>query len=307
MSPSPLIFSAELEEILHDVAKDPNSILLRAPRRPMTAKLFEALGPPSPMAGGLSRAEHELIRTHRDELVAVLRDACWVATQEVGRKLSCLDRRDGLGQVQKLHSISSLQERAKGVLSLAGEERMPVLERLVTASGVSRPTVAELAAVSQRIQPSDHARTCAALDLIWRGRPGDSLAFSLEVAHHGTLLSNRIAGWRNAATALEMLGQLDQALISSQVAVTLADEYAQPAYSHFVLAVLAANAHEALRGAAIIDASTAKDDSLASFTTDLILRRDAGRWTPTKDSHGVISTIRHMLGTQSKVILDAIH
>ena len=151
MSPSQQIFSPELEEILHDVARNPESVLLRAPRSKPTAKMFDAIGPAGSMAGGLSSAERELLRAHRDELASLLRDACWTAAQEVGRRESCLDRRNGLGGVQRAHSPASLQLRASDAMSTTSEQGVHILNRLVSANGLSKPTVAELAAASHKI------------------------------------------------------------------------------------------------------------------------------------------------------------
>lgn len=293
MSPSQLIFSEELEGILRDVAKDPESILLRAPRKKSTAKLFSALGPPGPMAGGLSAAERELMRSHRDELAALLRDACWAAAQEVGRKLACLDRRDGLGHVQKPHSIAQLRSRARGALSTSGESTISVLERLVSTDAARRPTVAELAAVSHKIQPSDHSRTCAALDLIWRDLPNESLGFSLEVAHHGTLLANRIAGWRNAGVAWEMIGQFNQALTAVRAAIDLEAGYTYSALQEYFLLLQSGNRLESIRTARVVSESMeASDPHLLAFAADLRARRLAGRWTPTNASRSLVAEFR---------------
>jgi hypothetical protein len=306
VSPSQQIFSPELEEILRDVARMPDSVLLRAPRSKPTAKLFDVLGPASPMAAGLSSAERELLRAHRDELASVLRDACWMATQEVGRRESCLDRRNGLGGIQRVHSQAAIQARAEGALSTASGQVEHILARLVSANGFSKPSVAELATASHRIQPTDHARICAALDLIWRGQPEASVELSLEVAQHGTLLADRIASWRNAATAYEMAGDLRRALALAVTASQLASDYAYPALHAFALAIHAQQSREALYAASLIDTLSADfTPGLVAFALDLESRRTRGRWRPPAHSLPFIASIEHHIGPNSQRILRA--
>src|SRR5262245_29595941 len=65
-----------IEELLRDIAQDPDACLLRVPRPKALSAL--ARGESIEVSGmtGLTHAERELVRVHRDEIAYLLRTLC---------------------------------------------------------------------------------------------------------------------------------------------------------------------------------------------------------------------------------------
>jgi hypothetical protein len=72
----------EFEEVLREVAADPDSSLLRVPRPKRIRSLFDRGSAVGALEPGLTRAEQHLLQVHRNELAWLLRQACLVKLVE---------------------------------------------------------------------------------------------------------------------------------------------------------------------------------------------------------------------------------
>jgi len=177
VSSEELLFDPAVEEILREVASDPNSVLLRVPRASSVQVLLESNPIVRDRASLLSKAERELLRAHRAEVAHLLRQACMMhvyAGPEIEARRGLVRSVTKDTQVQ-IPTNAQWVASARGELELSrGLESEPVgielLERCVADGSVERVSVAQLAAAAQRLHPTDHARIYAGLDLLHGGQ-----------------------------------------------------------------------------------------------------------------------------------------
>lgn len=168
----PILFDARIEELLREVAADPQSSLLRVPR---PARLGVVLGR-RPAVGvataGLSAAERELVAVHRGELSYLLRKLAVVRLFEspaaaTSRVRTCFIGAPRLA-TDRREWVDDARIKLEG--ALADEPADPgreLLERCVREpETIGSLHVTDIAAAANLLDPTDQARIYAG---IWLG------------------------------------------------------------------------------------------------------------------------------------------
>jgi hypothetical protein len=168
-----MLLTPEVEALLRDIARDPNSSLLRVERPARLRPFFAREAPASPLAAGLSTPERELVRAHRAEAAFLLRQACLMKLYagpeiEIERRLV---RQVTVDKALEIPELGDWKARGKRALDADAPDRAPadelaLLERCVNAGSLDGASVAQLAAASLRLEPADNARIYAGLELL---------------------------------------------------------------------------------------------------------------------------------------------
>ncbi len=152
------------EELLREVALNPDSCLLRAPRRELRDALERAdyLGLSTQV--GLSSAERELLRTARAEVAYWLNVMCFKRlTDDESTRRHCTRLIEGDREYIP-PSLDATRAGLAGAIESARDFRVldapieVVLERLIVGDSVQRADVRDLAAASLRLHPTYQAR-----------------------------------------------------------------------------------------------------------------------------------------------------
>jgi len=171
MSDSSYLLDPEVEAILQEVAKDPDSVLLRVDR-PKELRVLLAGGDTVVRSKtGLSSAEKQLLEVHRDEAAYLLR----LAYYELAGKL-VKDRERGLFFYPRHYHAEHVSD-AEVINRLSRESSSPCVDneaQEVIRLGLdvlseSSPHMMSLAALSLRLAPSPAAHSYVAREFILSG------------------------------------------------------------------------------------------------------------------------------------------
>lgn len=177
--PETAFFAPEIEELLREVASDPRSTLLRVPRPKVLRTFFEHDPTVSQHATGLRAAERELLRTHRDELAKLLREACVMKLYGHPAAKGRMLRHVTATQVLSIPNKVALRERfrreRRSPVGPLGLDDALLLDACTEVDGVDQPTIGQLAALSLRLHPTTQARIYAAENAVLEGLTPDAL------------------------------------------------------------------------------------------------------------------------------------
>ena len=164
MNATPITLDPEVQAILHEVAAEPGSVLLRQPTSDVFFSPHARLRSTTP---SLKAAERELVQVHREELAYWLRAACLRRILTNSDSTVSLTRHLPDRQVLSIpdrDAIASTLERVPAVESPpAGYE--DALSSLVREESCSASMILEALALSSRLVPCDSTRVYAAVCL----------------------------------------------------------------------------------------------------------------------------------------------
>jgi hypothetical protein len=159
----------EIEGLLHEVAADPHSCLLRLPTDGLRRSVRRAALPDTAATTGLRPAERELLRTWRHETAYLLLLACY------RQQITAPENKHIVGQVERNGSVGRDVEPDWAVMAQwalgtsrdgAVDRALMLLAKCASADGLRWPSVFALAAAANRLIRSDRATNYAALDLV---------------------------------------------------------------------------------------------------------------------------------------------
>lgn len=212
------------EALLREVASEPESRLLRAPRGRDVPRWLSLDAPASVGDLELGRAERELVRVGREELAWLFRQA---ALRELfegeatgremmrGREVDAANRPVERAEIQR----ASLEADWRGLETL---DAQGVLEKWLRVTSPGRPTAAALAAASMRIAPSPQAKALAGLDYTLRGELCSAEEWLQASLHMQAKTDRCVPSWNNLALTCLRQGRVDQALAACQRAILIA-------------------------------------------------------------------------------------
>jgi hypothetical protein len=296
-----MVFSPEVEEILRDIAQDESSVLFRVPREKVEMTLIERSGFVGETAPGLSAAEREILRVHREEVAYVLRLACWVQLTSSTWGRVTLHTRDGVGVPIEASSRVSISEQAERALLTTSEDRTRIDESDCLAH-VSRPfpgswpSVAQLASASHRLVPTDQTRLYAGLDLVSRQQPTSARFVFHQVLSGTPEPTHRVAALDDIAVAFGAQGLQVRAHPYLKAASYHAPERMESHLNLLLSAIQLGADADALTASSQLERWVrANDPDLESALTKVAQRRKAGHWSPTEDSHRLLVRCRMTL------------
>jgi hypothetical protein len=307
----PVLFDPAIEDLLREIAADPDSCLLRVPRPSIVKSLAHRQGVVRPSATGLSSAERELLRVHRAELAKLLREACVLRLAQHPQLR--LELSLHLTATRRTPVMSSADWRSKTKYTLQAARSdgsdlggMELLDACVAPGGVESTSVAQLAIASMRLEPTDAARIYPAVELTLDGAE----RMALRILHE-TLLglcSNSCAAhaWTHVAHAQAKTGEIAQANASYVNAVRQDPTLIVTFLAMLGMACEYGSLQEILAAEAQLDSRLTPTSSAATeFVGALRARRASGNFKLPRKRAELLTTFKDHVGITARMFIDA--
>jgi hypothetical protein len=281
----PLVLDPEFEELLREVASDPESTLLRIPRPKVVRGFFERDEAVSANATMLTRAERHLVQVHRSELAWLLRQVCIYKLVEgpesrlyvshhgpTGEDCSPLQPPDWMDRIQYQQGIAAEDEQQAVGIQL--------IHRCVRQPLGHDPKVAELAAVAHRLLPTNHSRLLSAIDLCRGDAPWTGLQLSSQILSMHPTSEHATRAWECAGFVFARLGRLNDAHLAYSRGSTSEDQHTLMNRLEFAFQV--GDRQDAIDTARRLNDLLPGDSMpVAWFIESRHERRMRGEWAPT--------------------------
>jgi hypothetical protein len=184
------------------------------PREKVKASLMEKRSPVGPMTAGLSNAERELVRVHREEFAFQLRQASWIKLAADGVGPRVVSRQ---GQGVNRISVPSTQDTRNRLDKAAHQSGLPHPAQYSVPDWIDSPihqwpSAASIAIVAHRISPNSLDSFYAGADHLICRLPHTALecfASALEQQFDPAVESPLIA---NMANCYDQLGDLGRSI-----------------------------------------------------------------------------------------------
>lgn len=258
MSGQPFQLDPEVEHVLQEVARDPNSALLRVERPTVLRGLLETEPRVGVATAGLTTAERHLVQTRRAETALALRALC-LRELILDTRGENIFSREGTIEVASLDDLLAafrvrwLADRDAHVSSIGGAHD------IVTTACIERPSPGvhflAMSAASMRLDPAAVAQVYSAQWLILNQQYRSAinlLQSTLDRAAHARSLSITFA---NLALACNFAGWFERSLKWYQRASQAMRTNTASTCGQFVVAAQIGDERDFLRAAALIDHS----------------------------------------------------
>jgi hypothetical protein len=300
MSADPLVLDPEFEALLREVALDPDSTLLRVPRPKVVRGLFEREDVVRPHETGLTLAERHLVQVHNNQLAWMLRQACLYKLLEDSSKRYFVSRHGPSGEDR-----SPLRPSAIAALVKDDQDNNPdagshsnaieLLLRWVRQPLSAEPTVADLAAVSHRLQPTNQTRLLFAADMCCRDAPRTCLQLATFVLGAHPTPEQATRAWECIGLAHAKMGHLKQAHHAYRIGCAIPDQHTF--MNRFEFALQVGDRSDALESSRRLEELVPGDPpSLAWFIEARLRRRVAGEWAPTQLARALATSLVDEIG-----------
>ncbi|MCC7169989.1 MAG: hypothetical protein IT459_06045 [Planctomycetes bacterium] len=305
-SNDPPIFAPEVEAMLVQAAADPNSLLMRVPRRHARAWSNDPAKSTQP---GLGAIERHLLQALRSEVAEGLRAMCDRKLAEVrapvrlvlpvrlGTARATLGESELLDEDARRYLVASSEWRdASRTSSVSGTAAAPLHDLSVEA----------LAVLAQRFEPSPRSNVHAGLAALERRE------FELAAARFGDVIQTTSsaaylsAAWSNLGTVHGFRGSDADADAAHRLAWALRPDNASAALSVFFRAIQRGDS--AFIGAHAEGLSVAVEPreaaDLSVYCMELRARRKAGLWTPTAEARELVMRLGDRFDRQMRRLFD---
>ena len=278
----------EFEELLREVASDPDSSLLRVPRPKRVRSLFDRGAPVGNLEAGLSTAERHLLQVHRNELAWLLRQACLLKLVEGPRnrlyvtRYIAADREVRLIRPRRMRRLAE-RHQAESRHFPEGVDACALLDRCVEDPLGNEPDVGALAAASFRLQRTDDARIMAAMELAYGSGQRAALEILHDVLSTDPMPNTWPSVWSHVGVAYSGLLEFEKARIAFKRVCTIDDCSPIAWLSRLALDMQLGD----LQDIAVVEdwQSNSRHDVHASvrhFADSILHLRILGRWKPTR-------------------------
>lgn len=307
MAPESFLLDPALEELLLEVAADPDSSLLRVPRPKALPALFDNDPRVSDRMAGLNLAERELLRVHRAELAELLLEVCRYKLIEGPRSRLYFTRFQadgGLMTPLRPEEAADLASARCSELDGVNEIRAAALINRCVADGAGAHVgVSELAAAAERLRPSRSAKGLAAQDLTQSGRPWTALrALQQMVQPAGGPLA---VFWGNVGLVYSRLGQMPRAHQAYVSSCAACPSYTAAWIFRFMFAVQLADEgdarHAGKMAEGLLNVDSAEFDRVLA---SLAVQRKQGEWAPTGEALRIAVPLRDALAGVARRMAD---
>jgi hypothetical protein len=296
----------EIEGLLHEVAADPHSCLLRLPTDGLRRSVRRAALPDTAATTGLRPAERELLRTWRHETAYLLLLACYRQQITAPENKHIVYAVSGAGEV--VDSLDTHWTRlAREYVGLPNDaalfRALTLLGRCTSHDGRSWPSVYQLAAASARLAPGPQARNYAALDLILNGNEGSGVRMLHGVENPNSKLQVMAAS--NLVYGHERLGHLEQAY-TSLLEIKWSDlGLGLRCFFGLCLAAQLGRKRDALMWSEVMEEMSFEGSSFGTLLEGLHKRRTMKRWAPTPGSFEILCQLARTRGERIGAIKNA--
>lgn len=303
MVPEMMNLDPKLEELLREIAAEPDSCLLKMPRARALPALFERGAIVRASSSALNAFEREVLRVHRSELAAHLLRACAYKILEGDKTRHRVNRHARRDQPAEIESPKTSQASIQRIAedSAAQDELADARDLLlhcVREPLGPTPGACELAAAAHRLVPSNEARLWAAVDLAL----GDQLRSALRLAHDVLegFPSETETGcaWDSMTFAWEQIGNLGRALEAAEAGGGECPSRLSTHMNAFILGFQVGSRRSVELAARRLEEIVSVDHpAVESFAETTILRRQEGQWKPTREALALKTTLRDNIGT----------
>lgn len=200
MSGQPFQLDPEVEHVLQEVARDPNSALLRVERPTVLRGLLETEPRVGVATAGLTTAERHLVQTRRAETALALRFLLLHALHKDPRGTNLLSRQGVIDTTfisRQLSVFESLWKHDSSTAEAADVDA-PLVERYVRHDRTQPIPFLQVCAASLRLEPSDSARSYAAQWLLLEHQERSALNIMMRV------FENTVTTFRTAVIGSNM-------------------------------------------------------------------------------------------------------
>jgi tetratricopeptide (TPR) repeat protein len=272
------------------------------------ASLMEKRSPVGPMTAGLSNAERELVRVHREEFAFQLRQASWVklAGDGVGpavvnrqweghRRIPLPSEKEARAGIAETVRNTSLTESTENYVSEWVDSPIP-----------NWPSAAEIAALAHRFAPKSQDLIYAGADFLIRKAPQTALecfadALQREPDRH---VGNAIIA--NMANCHEQLGQPDQSISEWKLAHRHDPQRVYFVASWFIVAMREGCDKEILAADRELNRLNQYPEPIEELATQVRARRLIGLWTSTRTMQSALERWSSRLGSGGSTIAQAL-
>jgi hypothetical protein len=278
------IFTPEVEVLLREIAAEPDSVLLRMPREKVKASLMETRSPVGPMTAGLSNAERELVRVHREEFAFQLRQAAWAKLAGDGVGPVVVSRQwQGNKQIPVPSSLE-VRDGIRGSARCSGlpEESQYPLPNWVDSPIGQWPSIASIAAVAHRFAPKSQDLIYAGGDYLIRRSPHTALeCFASALGYQSDAA---IAGviFMNIANCHDQMGTLLMSISNWKVAHHYDPERIDFVAFWFIVSLRAGQDLEVQAAERALTSLSHHSQQLEELIARVVARRQIGYWHSTE-------------------------
>jgi tetratricopeptide (TPR) repeat protein len=304
----PILFDPAVEELLREIAADPDSCLLRVPRPAVVQSLAHRQEIVRPTATGLTSAERELLRVHRAEVAKLLREACVLrlASHPCARFELTLFL---TGRI-RTHVAREGDWRASARFyrtHSGGDVGVELLDACIEPEGLAAVSVSQLAAASMRLCPSDAARIYPSIELILQGNETAALHLLMEAVLQGLSARYAAHAWAQIGLAFSNLSEHRRSIEAYGTALKFDSELASALLSYFGCTCMAGSVHEIINAASRLEAAIAPDqDALRDYVSAIRLRPARLRPQPVHAQLVQLTKLQARVGLSARMVIDAL-
>jgi hypothetical protein len=308
MTSEPMLLDPEVEELLRDVAADPDSALLRVRRGSAVRTLFEELQVAGPATAGLSLAERELVRIHRLELAWLFRQLCFVKLLNGARSRAFVSRYITPDRAGVLLDPASLGSSIEGISNALDPNEHGYSTLMLAACSAQRsadgpPTILELGAAAHRLHPTAESRILASQHLVLGESPLGALSLLRVVLQMHPIGTARTSAWHTIGLAYSRMGRLDRSHGAYVTASSGDQERPGPWLDRVALAFQLGAASDVLEAASHLEELIPSDhEEVDWYVTSRTERRRAGDWHPTPAALALARELQDQLGAVGRRI-----
>lgn len=265
--------SSRLEDILHDLSRDPRAHLLRINLSSTSRESFDPSPVANAAAAGLRPCERALLESHREEAAMLLKEVCKhrLMTEMPG----CLYLTPP--PHPDIHGSPSYAPQGAGRALPASMIR--VIESLVSTTSGKRPSVAQVALASLRLVPSNYTRLCLGLALAFEKKHDVAFAQSRIVLGSSSGPIEEFIAWTNLAmlnTQITKQIECNRRALMSKIDPV----YGCSAWVNLLGLALVAYDLKLARLAADRLAELSRPDELLARTNQMVERQRLALWHP---------------------------
>ncbi|MBL8858313.1 MAG: tetratricopeptide repeat protein [Planctomycetes bacterium] len=310
MTPHPYDIDPEVEAILQEVARDPQSSLLRIERPRVIRGLLEREPTVGVATAGLTLAERHLVQTRRAETAFALRVMCINALEVDPRNNQILtnssagERAKWPSQLENFkRSWSADQESVREALA----DEFPAVRESFAVRHPRGLPILDLLSVSQRLEPTDGARINGAVWMLLGRQTLTSLHVIHGVLAYPTPAYTRATALVNLGLTYHMLGDLSASLASYTSAAEVSPGYISAVASRFAVAAQLGRKAQFMHAAAQLEdcATLAAPDFVSHCALQMRVRPDFAKSLCSEGAR-LLSQSRDQLGPVARALADVL-
>lgn len=296
------LMEPELEELLHTIARDPRSTLLRVDRPTILRGLFDRDPMVRESCTQLTSAERQLLRAHRSELAGLLREVCFdlLSSQTVPAYFYCLDQGSGTLSTSR-RSWEALLRAIRDSVAQAGRH-----VQVAVASAVASRNPLDYASLAHRIFPNSTSALYLSdcfQQLNQKANEKRAIYTAWSLATGGRALAH-VYSYLGCFESREL--HLRDAVRSHRAAFKLGDRWPNEVLSWLALSVQCASEIHLTEALQALETTKVSRETLVGWTSNQLTLRTKGTWRATPESEGFWQAHRDKAGEDASHVLGSL-